>query len=87
VSTRGVSREGDFVYSLGPEVRAYDRGPRSFTAGADPGTLTDERGRAWRVTEIELVGPDGERAARLDGHLAYWFAWYAFFPTTEVYGP
>ena len=34
---------------------------------------------------LALVGPDGELAPRINGHLAYWFGWYAFFPDTELY--
>ena len=49
----------------------------SFAAGVEDGTLQagDER---WRIEESALVGPQGERLARLPGHIAYWFAWQAF---------
>ena len=66
------------------ETRAYDRGPHTFRGGA-PAELLDERGRSWRVTEEALIGPEGERRARLAGHLAYWFGWFSFFPRTEVF--
>ena len=29
----------------------------------------------------------GEIAPRINGHLAYWFGWYAFFPQTLLYEP
>ena len=48
--------------------------------------MLDAAGRAWQVTEEALLGPDGEIAPRLPGHLAYWFGWYAFFPLTQLYG-
>jgi hypothetical protein len=67
------------------ETRAYERGAHRFK-GQTRDALLDERGRAWRVTEAALVGPAGERLARLPGELAYWFGWFAFFPQTEVYG-
>ncbi len=67
------------------ETRAYARGAHRFRAGARD-ALVDERGREWRVTEEALVGPDSERLARVPGELAYWFGWFAFFPTTELYG-
>ncbi len=67
------------------DTRAYERGPHRFGPRSRD-ALADERGRAWRVTEDALVGPDGERLARLPGHLAYWFGWFAFFPATELYG-
>jgi hypothetical protein len=67
------------------ETRAYERGTQRFT-GPTREALLDERGRRWRVTEEALLGPGGERLARLPGELAYWFGWFAFFPQTEVYG-
>lgn len=67
------------------ETRAYARGAQRFK-GQTRDALLDERGRAWKVTEEALIGPGGERLARLPGELAYWFGWFAFFPTTEIYG-
>ncbi len=87
VTVSGESlREGRAVYSAGGEVRAYGRGDRTFAPGPQPDVLLDEAGGEWRVTEEALVGPNGERAPRINGHLAYWFGWYAFFPNTLVYG-
>ena len=67
------------------ETRAYARGAHRFRAQARD-ALLDERGRPWHVTEEALIGPQGERLVRLPGELAYWFGWFAFFPTTELYG-
>jgi hypothetical protein len=78
-------RAGSVTYSPGTEVRAYERGDYLFTAGPDEQTLLDENGRVWQIGEAALTGPDGERLARLDGHLAYWFGWFAFFPNSQVY--
>jgi hypothetical protein len=46
----------------------------------------DESGAEWHVTEEVLRGPTGEQLPRINGHLAYWFGWFAFFPHTLVYG-
>lgn len=73
------------TYSAGAEVRAFARGRERFTIGPVPGILLDASGRPWRVTEEALVGPNGLRAPRVPGFLAYWFAWYAFFPQTLIY--
>ena len=54
-------------------VRAYDRGGLTFTAAGDGALSAD--GGAWRVTEEALIGPNGETAPRVAGHIAYWFAW------------
>jgi hypothetical protein len=66
-------------------TRAYERGSHSFVSSDDPRQLFDEQGRTWRIEEDALVAPDGKRLERLGGHLAYWFAWYAFHPDGEVY--
>ncbi len=39
------------------------------------------------MTEEALVNEStGERLLRIPGHLAYWSAWYAFLPHTEIFG-
>jgi hypothetical protein len=58
-------------------VRAYDSGGRRFEATADPAVIS-AAGEDWRVEETALMGPSGERLARLPGHVAYWFAWQDF---------
>jgi hypothetical protein len=75
---------GRVEYEAGGAVRAYRRGEREFSPGPDDATLRDERGAVWRIEEEALVGPDGTRAPRLPGTLAYWFAWQAFHPETLV---
>ena len=86
VTIDGQSRRiGPVTYSPGSEVRVYDRADHTFQPTSDPDTVLDENGSPWQVTEEALVGPEGERIARINGHLAYWFGWYGFFPQTEVY--
>ena len=87
VRTEGVVElTGPVAYNSGGEVRAFDRGDRTFTPTDDPDLLLDATGGEWRVTEEALLGPGDERLKRINGHLAYWFGWYAFYPDTEVYG-
>jgi len=78
----GINR----VYSAGAGVRAYDRGNIAFRPGETADTVIDTSGTVWQVTENALISEDGEELARLGGHLAYWFGWFAFFPNTLVYG-
>jgi hypothetical protein len=78
-------RSGPVTYTNGGEVRAFNRSQESFKAGPSPDSVLDSAGRLWQVTEEALVGPDGEMAPRINGHLAYWYGWYAFFPDTELY--
>ncbi len=73
-------------------ARAYERGTHTFSPGR-PGdgagsvVLVDEAGRLWRAEEDGLVQEANplDRLLRLPSHMAYWFGWYAFHPTTEVY--
>jgi hypothetical protein len=87
VEVEGVSlRDGPAAYEAGGEVRAFDRGSETFSPGPGPDQVLDSAGGVWQVTEEGLLGPDGQIAPRVQGHLAYWFGWYAFFPQTLVYG-
>lgn len=87
VTVEGESlRIGEVTYDSGGEVRAYHRGDEIFSPGEVPGEVVDSAGSIWRVTEEALIGPDGKTLPRVNGHLAYWFGWYAFFPNTLVYG-
>jgi hypothetical protein len=70
-------------YDAGGAVRAY-RSDRRFRLGPDDITLLDEDDGEWTITEAALEGPDGARAERLAGSLAYWFAWQAHHPETEL---
>ncbi|MGD2157048.1 MAG: DUF3179 domain-containing protein [Anaerolineales bacterium] len=72
-------------YDSGAEVRAFNRGDEIFSPGPNPETLIDSSGRIWDITEEALIGPQRERAPRVNGHLAYWFGWFSFFPKTLVY--
>jgi hypothetical protein len=78
-------RSGAISYEAGAEVRAYRGDGSRFGAGAGPGRVRGPDGRDFEVTEEALVGPAGERLARVPGALGYWFAWYAFHPETLVY--
>ena len=53
-------------------VRAYDRGELEFDAGLNAD------GVPWTLTEDALVAPDGRKAPRVAGHVAYWFAWAGY---------
>jgi hypothetical protein len=70
-------------------ARAYERHEYSFVSGDTPTSVVEQRsGETWQVQEEYLVNPStGERLPRLGGHVSYWFGWYAFYPSTEVYAP
>jgi hypothetical protein len=60
-------------------VRAYKREGYTFSAG-----LKDQTGRKWIARE-EALFSDEEHLPRIPGHISLWFAWYGFFPHTEIY--
>jgi hypothetical protein len=87
VTVQGDSlRVGKVTYDSGAEVRAFARGEETFSPGSMSETVEDSSGDVWTVTEEALLGPQGQSLPRVNGHLAYWFGWYAFFPDTLVYG-
>ena len=85
IRVEGVSvRSGPASYLAGAPVRAYRTD--GATLHFDGETLRDATGRVWTLGEEGLEGPDGARAARLPGFLAYWFGWSSYHPGTLVYG-
>lgn len=67
-------------------VRAYDASDRALRVEGTE-IVDQATGEPLRLTEDALVSAGGSlRLARLPGHRAYWFGWYAFFPGTELYG-
>ena len=56
-------------------VRAYRRDGRVFSASGSPRVLYTDDQQVWRVSEEELLGPNGAKLPRLPGLTAYWFAW------------
>ena len=77
---------GPVFWNAGAEVRAYQRGRRTFIPSESPDAVLDQQGARWRITEDALESPDGERLMRLPGHLAYWFGWVNYFHNTTIYG-
>jgi hypothetical protein len=70
----------------GGAVRAYRSGGRLFAEGPDGDVIEPATGERWTVGEKGLRPTrGGDPLARVAGHRAYWFAWYAFFPETGVY--
>ena len=75
----------------GAGARAYQRGNHRFLeVRKEKGTpvLLDEAGQSWRLEEDALVPADEaiESLPRLPSRNSYWFGWYSFYPSTEVYG-
>jgi len=48
------------------------------------GKLMDQNNQLWDVSEEALIGPAGERFARLAAHEVFWFAWVNVFSGTRI---
>jgi len=68
-------------------ARAYESRGLRFTLAEDGSLVDDESGERWEVHEDYLVSKSGRGLDRLPAHNAYWFGWYAFYPTTDLYEP
>ena len=71
--------------------RAYQRGSHRFIeVRKESGStvLLDDSGQSWRLQEEGLVQAQEatETLPRLPSRNSYWFGWYGFYPSTEVYG-
>ncbi len=72
------------VTDEGGGVQAFLRENRTFERASDGGLIDGDGGR-WRVTPEGLSGPNGELAARVSGHVAFWFGYASFRPGGELY--
>jgi hypothetical protein len=84
VTSTDAKKEGFYRYDAGGPVRSYLSGGVRFRPGPDPRTLQDEKGGSWHIREDALIGPAGERAPRVAGTLAYWFAWHGLYWQTTL---
>lgn len=66
--------------------RVYDAGDTTFTSQLRDGRLQDEGGGTWLMYESVLVpeGANQSPRSRVPSRLAYWFAWRAQFPRTDL---
>ena len=67
-------------------VRAYDPQDNVFTPGESLDEIVDQDGGVWLVREDGLFNAGSELSLpRLHGRELFWFAWTAFFPSTDLY--
>ncbi|MFY9314682.1 MAG: DUF3179 domain-containing protein [Burkholderiales bacterium] len=64
--------------------RAYQSAQHRFASWDGEATVRDSAGGAWKLTEDELTGPGGARLRRLPAHRAFWFGWFAAYPSTRL---
>lgn len=67
------------VRNLVGDARAYESDGLVLSPTDLPHRLLDAGKRGWTVREDALVADDGERRARVPSHLAFGFAWDAYF--------
>ena len=78
--SRDVGSSGVYSRDLAGQVLTFE-----WTEG---GIRDQETGSTWGLTGRAIAGPlRGERLIRLDSVEAFWFAWSALFPGTEIWGP
>ena len=67
-------------------VRAYDPQDNVFTPGDNLDEVIDQDGGVWLVREDGLFNAESDSTlSRLHGRELFWFAWTAFFPSTDLY--
>lgn len=74
------------VTSAGGASRAYASGTYRFATTDGNDTVRDDDGREWAAEEDFLVAKfdASVRLARVAGHRAFWFGWYAQHPETVL---
>ncbi len=65
--------------------RRLDGSALEFHSG-EGGSLLDGRGHTWNRKGLALEGPGGESLPAASFYEVMWFAWYAFYPETELVG-
>ncbi len=66
-------------------VRAFKRKAQSFKPTQSASQIASAAGN-WKITETALIGPSGEKLARIPGHVSYWFAWDSYLGVkSELY--
>jgi len=64
--------------------RVYDPMEVSFAEYDGNLSLVDSAGVSWTIEEDQIKSTDGRTLARLPSHRAFWFGWFASFPTTRL---
>lgn len=63
--------------------RVYESGAIRLSGWDGEAIARDAAGRAWNVGEDALTS-GGRRLKRLPAHRAFWFGWYAAYPSTRL---
>ena len=63
--------------------RVYGSGNHKFKKLVN-GEVKDSEGVLWKVTEEQLIAPDGRKIGRLPYHRMFWFAWFNTYENTRL---
>ena len=63
--------------------RVYESKQHKFNS-YKRGKLKDSNGQVWKVSPVDLTGPNGEVLKILPSHNTFWFAWYNTYPNTRL---
>jgi len=72
------------VTDAGGSSRVYEHQDVTFAKFDGEVTLHDTTGAQWTLGEDQLTATDGRKLARLPSHRAFWFGWYASYPSTRL---
>lgn len=64
--------------------RVYESRGVRFASWDGESLARDQAGGQWKVDEDGLEGPRGALLKRLPAHRAFWFGWYAAYPSTRL---
>lgn len=82
IGTKNIVLIGDATTRT---VRSFERGEVEFEHGGSLESLRSDTG-SWIISEDALIGPNGEKFARIAGGVSYWFAWENYLgKTSELY--
>ena len=83
---REAGRELVVVTSRKGASRVYEAAQYRFRKRFQDGFIRDRQGRKWQLSEEALIlqSDPSETLSRIPAHRAFWFGWYAQFPTTRL---
>jgi hypothetical protein len=64
--------------------RVYRSSGHRFASWDGEDAARDRTGGTWNVAEDALTRSDGMSLKRLPAHRAFWFGWYAAYPSTRL---
>lgn len=64
--------------------RVYESRGIRFDSWDGENAARERSGRVWTVSEDRLQSADGRSLKRLPAHRAFWFGWYAVYPSTRL---